>query len=75
MKTIEDYRNEVMKENKNKKPLKYKKAIKEFNGDENIFIFQSNKIWELIDFAILFGEKDKKTILLFLMKCYREKNL
>ena len=80
LKTIEDYRNEVIKEyeknNDNNiiKPLKDKKAIKIFNGDENIFLFQSKENGELIDFAALIGEKDQKTILLFQMKCYGEKS-
>ena len=80
LKTIEDYRNEVIKEyeknNDNNiiKPLKDKKAIKIFNGDENIFLFQSKENGKLINFATLIGEKDKKTILLFKMKCYGEKS-
>ena len=43
---------------------------KEYIGTENYFIDQSKKKGRLLDYAILYGEKNKKIFIGFQMKCY-----
>ena len=82
LKTIEDYRKELINEykssriydDKNINALMQNTAKKKFIGNENIFLFQSKENGELIDYGILYGEKTEKIILLFQMKCYGEKS-
>ena len=83
-KTIDFYRNEVMKKYKdyksNKKEINIlieevkKQKVKEFNGNENIFLDQQKENGECLDYAILFGKRDNKILVTFQMKCFGRKS-
>ena len=71
--TIEDYRNYEIKEQR-KKYQENDEPIKKsnFNGDESLFLDQYSKWGKALDFAYMYGPKDKKTFVGFQMKCYFE---
>ena len=78
-KSIEDYRYEIIKKYNNYKDNKKeidllvkesKKIIHKFKGDENIFLTQSKENGECVNYAILFGEPDNKSFVIFQMMCY-----
>ena len=41
-----------------------------FQGNENLFIDQTNTNGRVVDYAFLFGERENKKLVLFQMKCY-----
>ena len=51
---------------RNKNNEKYKKV----NGNENIFIDQKNTNGKIVDYAVLFGNRENKKFVSFQMKCY-----
>lgn len=56
---------------KNKtKNKKYDSRLKSYSGNENFYIIQENPNGKLLDYAILYGEKNEKIFLGFQMKCY-----
>ena len=59
----------MVKKNK-KKNKKIQIDLKKYNGDETFFIIQGNKNGKLLDYAILYGEKNNKIFVGFKMKCY-----
>ena len=71
-KTIEIYRQEEIREQ-----LKSKQIIKEsnFNGSEILLLDQISKRGKTLDYAYLFGEKNKKIFIGFQMKCYFENSV
>jgi len=82
-KRMEDVLREIKskKNNKNKriidipinkmiKKVKNNKLNISFNGNENLFINQTNTNGKVVDYAFLFGKKNYKTLVTFQMKCY-----
>ena len=68
-KDIEDYRNDEIKEqSKNSETI----VKSNFEGDESFFLDQFSKWGKALDFAYLYGKKDKKIFMGFQMKCYFE---
>ena len=57
-------------EKSNKKAKKLDSNLREYNGNENFFITQTNPNGELLDYAILFGKRNEKIFLGFQMKCF-----
>ena len=68
-KSIEDYRNDEIKEQSKKSETIIKSY---FKGDESLFLDQFPKWGKALDFAYLYGEKDNKIFMGFQMKCYFE---
>ena len=56
----------IEKQTKNKENIKNRK----FTGNENFFIDQKNTNGKILDYGILFGNKNNKTFVSFQMKCY-----
>ena len=56
--------------NKKIKKVKNNKLNISFNGNENLFINQTNTNGKVVDYAFLFGKKDYKILVTFQMKCY-----
>ena len=54
---------------KEKKVIKYISS-KEYTGNENFFIDQKNPNGKMVDYAILYGDKNEKHLVAFQMKCY-----
>ena len=70
-KTIEDYRYDEINEQR-KENQEFNKSL--YSGDESIFLDQFSKFGKTLDFAYLYGRKDKKVFIGFQMKCYFEKS-
>ena len=68
-KSIEDYRNDEIKEQSKKSETIIKS---DFKGNESLFLDQFSKWGKALDFAYLYGEKDNKIFMGFQMKCYFE---
>ena len=70
--TIEDYRQEEIKEQKRKE-----QKIKNyrFNGDDPFLLDQINKKGKTLDYAYLSGTSNNKTFFGFKMKCYFENSI
>ena len=56
--------------NKKIKKVKNNKLNISFNGNENLFINQTNTNGKVVDYAFLFGKKNYKILVTFQMKCY-----
>ena len=71
-KDIEDYRNDEIKEqSKNTETINQSN----YDGDESFFLDQFPKWGKALDFAYLYGKKDKKIFMGFQMKCYFENSV
>ena len=71
-KNIEDYRvDEIIKQNN--QIQEFEKS--NFKGDEKLFLDQFSKWGKALDFAYLYGSKNKKTFFGFQMKCYFENSV
>ena len=68
-----DYQNNKEEIDKLVKEMKNNK-LREFNGNENVFLDQQKENGECLDYAVLFGEKDNKIFALFQMKCFERKS-
>ena len=84
LKTINFYKKEVIEKyndyqhNKEEidklvKEMKNNK-LREFNGNENVFLDQQKENGECLDYAVLFGEKDNKIFVSFQTKCFGRKS-
>ena len=56
----------IEKQAKNKENINNRK----FTGNENFFINQRNTNGKILDYGILYGDKNNKTFISFQMKCY-----
>ena len=77
-KTIEDYRQEEIMDQKKIENIKIEQKAKKykFNGDESFFLNQIYKKGRTLDFAYLTGEeRNNKTFIGFQMKCYFENSI
>ena len=68
-KNIEDYRNDEIVKQQHKKEKTIKKS-NYYTGDESLFLDQFSKWGKTLDFAYLYGSREKKTFIGFQMKCY-----
>ena len=83
-KAIDAYRKEALEKYKdyknNEKEINVlieevkKQKLKEFSGNENIFLDQQKENGECLDYAILFGKRDNKILVSFQMKCFGRKS-
>ena len=55
---------------KNKKKNKKDSQKEEYDGNETFYITQSNPNGELLDYAVLYGNREQKIFLGFQIKCY-----
>jgi len=53
-----------------KRQSKEYESKSEYNGNETFYITQANPNGELLDYAVLYGEKNEKIFLGFQIKCY-----
>ena len=68
-----DYQNNKEEIDKLVKEMKNNK-LREFNGNENVFLDQQKENGECLDYAVLFGEKDNKIFVSFQMKFFGRKS-
>ena len=68
-KTIDDYRKDEIKKQRKEKQEFSKSLI---DGNKSIFLDQYSKFGKTLDYAYIYGTKDKKSFIGFQMKCYFE---
>jgi len=68
-----DYENNKEEIDKLVEEMKNNK-LREFSGNENIFLDQQKENGECLDYAVLFGDKNNKTFVSFQMKCFGRKS-